>query len=200
MSDHLAFERAFWGDCTNTFAEDQKHYVYARFMGLGMEHWSITGPSGGSWQDLPVRIVDLGGGPSSMLLKVAHDVTGSMVLDPIEYPAWTQARYAHRGIRIHVGDAEDVIFAGFQEAWIYNCLQHTHDPQRIIRNALMAAPILRLFEWIDIPPHEGHPQMLTEALLNEWTGAKGTVMDLAESGCYGRAYGVVAQRVPALAA
>jgi SAM-dependent methyltransferase len=200
MSDHLRFEREFWGDCTNTFAEDQKHYVYARFMGLRDEWWRFV-DARPAWPAEGLRVLDIGGGPSSMLLKVAHDITGSMVIDPIEYPAWTQARYAQRGVRVFVGNAEDVIFAGFHEAWIYNCLQHTHDPQRIIRNALMAAPVLRLFEWIDIPPHEGHPQMLTEALLNEWTGGVGTVQELAESGCYGRGYGVVIdQRVPALAA
>jgi hypothetical protein len=45
-----------------------------------------------------------------------------------------------------------------------------------------------LFEWIDIPAHDGHPHELTEASLNEWIGQKGNVITLAESGCYGKAY------------
>jgi hypothetical protein len=67
-------------------------------------------------------------------------------------------------------------------------MQHAIDPGKIIDNAKKAAPVLRLFEWIDIPAHDGHPHELTEASLNEWIGQKGNVITLAESGCYGKAY------------
>ena len=32
--EDLEFEMSFWGDCTNTFGEDQKHYIYGNLMGL----------------------------------------------------------------------------------------------------------------------------------------------------------------------
>jgi hypothetical protein len=71
---------------------------------------------------------------------------------------------------------------------MYNCLQHAVDPPKIIRNALRAAPIFRIFEWVDVPAHEGHPHELTEVSLNRWIGQPGCTTNLSEFGCYGRAY------------
>ena len=173
------FEKDYWGDCCNTFDEDQKHYVYGRLMGLQQEHYSfITGRK---------RILDIGGGPTSMLLK-CKDLKEGKVIDPIQYPKWTMMRYLAKNINIEVIAGEDCIEYGWDEVWIYNCMQHAIDPGKIIDNAKKAAPVLRLFEWIDIPAHDGHPHELTEASLNEWIGQKGNVITLAESGCYGKAY------------
>ena len=91
-------------------------------------------------------------------------------------------------IDVHVDVGENVAESGYDEVWIYNCMQHAIDPERIIANAKAAAPLLRLFEWIDIPAHDGHPHELTEASLNKWIGGTGTVTYLSESGCYGKAY------------
>ena len=178
MEDY-EFEKEYWGDCCNTFDEDQKHYVYGRLMDLQRQHYSfvVNGK----------RILDIGGGPSSMLLKCV-DLKGGMVVDPIQYPDWTVDRYAAKNIHVSVDVGENVDETGWDEVWIYNCMQHAIDPQRIIENAKRAAPILRLFEWIDIPAHDGHPHELTEANLNEWIGARGNVIQLSESGCYGKAY------------
>lgn len=185
MQDDLVFERQFWGDCCNTFSEDQKHYVYARFLELI--------PRGYHFETAGKRILDIGGGPTSMLLKCVSLLEG-LVVDPISYPQWTVARYATKNIRVKVGRGEDVDESGWDEVWIYNCLQHTEDPERIIKNALAAAPVLRLFEWIDIPPHEGHPVALTKDLLDGWIGNEGIVADLNEAGCVGRGYGNVYKR------
>ena len=185
VHNELEFERQFWGDCCNTFGEDRKHYVYARFMELV--------PSGFHFDAKGKRILDIGGGPTSMLLKCTN-LGGGLVVDPICYPQWTVARYATKNIRVQVSGGEDVDERDWDEAWIYNCLQHTEDPKRIIKNALRAAPVLRLFEWIDIPAHEGHPVMLTKELLDEWIGHEGIVCELNESGCVGKAYANVWKR------
>ena len=185
MHDDLDFERQFWGDCCNTFSEDRKHFVYARFMEL--IPYGFHFDAGGK------RILDIGGGPSSMLLKCANLKEGHVV-DPIAYPEWTVSRYASKNIRVTVGRGEDIDECDWDEVWVYNCLQHTDDAERIIKNALSAAPVLRLFEWIDIPPHEGHPVMLTKDLLDGWIGNEGLVADLNESGCVGRAYANVYRR------
>lgn len=177
--DDYEFEKDYWGNCANTFDEDQKHYVYARFMGLARSHYSF--PVNGS------SIIDIGGGPSSMLLKTT-DLKRGKVVDPIAYPEWTRQRYAAHNIEVSVDVGENVTDTGYDEVWIYNCMQHAIDPGKIIANAKAAAPILRLFEWIDIPAHDGHPHELTEATLNEWIGREGNVVQLAESGCYGKAY------------
>jgi hypothetical protein len=91
-------------------------------------------------------------------------------------------------IEVDVKTGENVTDLWWDEVWIYNCMQHAIDPGLIIDNAKRAAKVLRLFEWIDIPAHDGHPHELTEKALNTWIGASGGVTTLAESGCYGKAY------------
>ena len=179
MSDDYEFEKAYWGDCCNTFDEDQKHYVYGNLMGLKRTHYSFDVGN--------KTILDIGSGPTSMLLKT-RNLKAGRVVDPIAYPQWTRDRYAMKNIDVVVDIGENVAESGWDEVWIYNCLQHAEDPERIIANARRAGAVLRFFEWIDIPAHDGHPWMLTEELLNQWIGAKGGTCQLAQSGCYGRAY------------
>jgi hypothetical protein len=122
-----------------------------------------------------------------MLLK-SKGLGRALVVDPLQYPQWTYARYHEHGVECLVMRGEDVSLRGFDECWIYNCLQHTDDPALIIRNALQAAKVLRIFEWVDIEPHDGHPQMITKKMLDEAIGREGKLVHLAESGCFGLAY------------
>jgi hypothetical protein len=183
MSDYT-FESQYWGDCCNTFDEDQKHYVYAKYMGLRRKGYSFD--VGGN------SIIDIGGGPTSMLLKTINLGQRGTVIDPLKYPDWIYARYAAKRITPIVIRGEDLIikhFAkGYDEAWIYNCLQHTDDPELIIKNALSAAKTLRIFEWVNVPAHDGHPIELTKNKLDEWIGKEGQTIMLADAGCFGRAY------------
>lgn len=188
-TNDLSFEAAYWGDCTNTFDEEQKHYVYARYMGLTRIGFSLNAGS--------KCVLDIGGGPVSMLLKCVHRGQACLVADPLmmQYPAWVRARYKTAGIPTPCAyRGEDLVAAfgnlkQFDEVWIYNCLQHVENPAKIIANAKALAPVLRIFEWINIPPHEGHPHMLTREKLDEWIGQFGQTTNLdGESGCYGEAY------------
>jgi len=179
MSNELHFEKSFWGKCCNTFQEDEKHYTYGHLMELKRKYYSFVLPN--------KSVMDIGGGPTSMLLK-CHGLTRGLVVDPIDYPSWTVERYNSMNIDVRVDFGENVTDTGFDEVWIYNCLQHTEDPEKIIHNARRAAPVLRFFEWIDIPAHEGHPHELKEDILNKWTGGKGGTCFLNENSCYGRCY------------
>ncbi len=180
MSEHEDFERSYWGDCCNTFDEEQKHFVYGYHMGLLINHYKFITPQ--------IRILDVGGGPVSMLLKATNLAEG-LVIDPMSYPRWTVDRYALKNIRVKVQPAEDMDESGWDEVWMYNCLQHTVDPHKIIRNCLKAGKKFRVFEWLDIPPHEGHPWMLTEESMNRWIGAPGKTVQLDNvGGCTGKAY------------
>jgi hypothetical protein len=189
----LEFEKSFWGNCCNTFDEEQKHYIYAKYMMLDRVAYSFNVNH--------KKILDIGGGPCSILLKSINLQYGA-VCDPIQYPQWVMDRYKIKGIDFILSKAEQCkqidlgisipntdLHTFWDEIWIYNCLQHTDDPENIVRRAVKRCMTLRIFEWIDIPPHEGHPHCLTEANLNEWIGKKpGGVVELAEGGCFGRAY------------
>lgn len=180
IQDEYDFEKSYWGNCCNTFDEDQKHYIYGNYMELSRHHYSFD--VGGK------KILDIGGGPSSMLLKCINLKQG-LVIDPIKYPQWTVERYKMNNIDVKVDLGENNNEIGWDEVWIYNCLQHVHDVKEIITKAKKSAKILRIFEWINIPPHEGHPIELTKELLDEYIGLPGSnTIELSEFGCYGTAY------------
>lgn len=184
--DDQEFERNWWGDCSNTFTEETKQLTYGYKMGLQVYS------NAGKWPCYNLNgksVLDIGGGPVSMLLKCENRGPDCTVVDPCAYPVWIDERYASAGIRYIQDRGENQLLnRKWNEAWIYNVLQHTEDPELIIYNARSVAPVVRIFEWIDIPAHEGHPQELKEEDLNKWLGGEGTTEWLNENGCHGRAY------------
>lgn len=180
------WEAEWWNNCANTFWEEVKQQVYAEKMGLIASdeygHYPVYDMKGKS-------IVDIGGGPVSMLLK-CKNIHG-VVIDPCSYPKWVEKRYKETGIIYLNRPAEQVEKLAnsiFDEAWIYNCLQHTVDPEQIIKNALKMAKVIRIFEWVDAGVSVGHPQNLTEKNLNKWLGGIGQVENIDRSGCHGKCY------------
>lgn len=179
------WEAAWWGDCTLTFGEEAKQLTYAHRMGL------TNTPFEGKWPcyDLDGRsVIDLGGGPVSMLLKT-RNATHRTVVDPCPYPAWVEERYREAGIWLSRQNAEDYWEARlYDEVWIYNVLQHVLDPARVIHTALEHGRLLRIFEWVNTGIDEGHPHTLTQQQLEEWIGAPGTVEHVNENGAVGTAF------------
>lgn len=183
--DHQSWEESWHGDCINSYWEETKQIVYAKRMGLEATtdngKYPVYDLKGNS-------IADIGGGPYSILLK-AINLGKSVVIDPCDYPAWTTHRYITKGIKVEKMPAEDYKSAKvFDEVWIYNCLQHTIDPEKIINNAKAISKIIRIYEWIDNGISIGHPHDLKEDLLNKWLGGVGKVEKMNESGCHGKAY------------
>lgn len=185
------YEANFWGNCANTYHEEQKQVAYALRMGLP-PIWDCVHPP---TFDLEGRsIIDIGGGPVSLLLK---SVNGGrcVVADPAPWPSWVRQRYKECGIEFWsmAGESESITGYSFEEAWIYNVLQHVQDPELVITNARSIAKVIRIFEWIDISAYEGHPHELARESLEKWLGAPGFVADVNEGGAVGRAfYGVFA--------
>jgi hypothetical protein len=180
------FEAGWWGSCQNTYGEETKQLVYARYMQLTAMDLGGPGPEidlGG------YSVIDVGGGPSSLLLK-CRNAGQAIVVDPCPYPAWVAERYLEAGIDfLHVpAEAYLSVAPMVDEIWIYNVLQHVEDPEFIVRMALERAKTLRIFEWLDIPPHPGHPQQLRQELLEGWLRMSGNTGFLNEGGAVGSAF------------
>jgi hypothetical protein len=62
-------------------------------------HWPLYDARGAT-------VLDLGGGPVSMLLKAVNLSVG-IVVDPGRYPEWIYARYEHAGVEYDRQAAED---------------------------------------------------------------------------------------------
>lgn len=133
-------------------------------------------------------VIDIGGGPVSLLLKCVNRGR-CVVVDPADYPEWVFRRYEECGIELWHGRAEDIDGGPhFDEAWIYNVLQHVDDPVLAIATARHHASVIRIFEWIGIDPYPGHPHRLEREDLDEWLDGMGYVAQVNENGAVGLAY------------
>jgi hypothetical protein len=182
------WETDWWGDCVNTYGEEEKQLLYANRMGLQMFHNKKSPYNINLGR---TSVIDIGGGPVSLLLKCVNG-SGLIVVEPMVMPGWVTERYAEASIVVRQGPGEELSpdeFDQIDEAWIYNVLQHTQDPERVIENARKIAKIVRLFEWIDTPANVGHPHSLSQAKLDEWLGGFGKVEELTgQANCFGNCY------------
>lgn len=183
------WEKSWWKNCSNTVWEDVKQMGIAPYLGLKIipnEYTNYRIPLNGQ------SIIDIGGGPSSLLLK-CDNYGQSMVVDPCSYPEWVKDRYAESGIKWIKAKGEDIngitaLEMIFDEVWIYNCLQHTEDPEKIIRNTQKLGKIIRLFEWINHGTNEGHLHSFTKEWFDKVLKGEGKTVKLSSNGLYGEAY------------
>lgn len=179
------WEAKWWGDCVNTIREELLQFTYAKRMGLEIFN---NGRSDFNIDLHGDSIIDIGGGPVSLLLKCVNGGVRTVV-DPCVFPMWIAARYACAGVNYITIPAESFKpRRDYQEVWIYNVLQHTISPKEVIENAKLAAHRIRIFEWIDAGISSGHPHELKEDQLNEWLGGKGTVEQIDEHSAIGKCY------------
>lgn len=182
-----AWEANWWGNCLNTFREEEKQMIYARLMGLNKYATNYYGQRG--WDFGSASVLDVGCGPVSILLK--SKAKRKVGVDPCPYPNWVKHRYEAATVEFYKVPAEDAKFGfgyTFDIGIIYNCLQHTIDPEKIIANMRKYCKVIHLFEWIDTGTSDGHLHNLTEENLNKWLGGEGKVTYLDEAGCVGLCY------------
>jgi len=152
------YERAWWGvePQSHWDEEVEKQETYARLMGLPAD------------LDMGTRtILDVGCGPVSMLLRTTHG--GAVGVDPLTMSEETKTKFAGANIALHQSKAEDFEPAQrFDEGWMYNCLQHVDEPNKVMAMLVRSADCVRIFEWIDLPMCEGHPHTLRVEQFEHW--------------------------------
>lgn len=121
-------------------------------------------------------ILDVGGGPCSILLHSQNfKKPDSTVVDPIYslHPEHSERlnqikkRYADQNITFENRMAEEFLLSlsndyMFDEVWIYNCLQHVYEPDKILLNCLKHTKTLRLAEYINCPTDTAHLHIFDE--------------------------------------
>lgn len=187
------WEKDWHDNCVNSLNEELKQLVYAEKMGLKLT------PNAKTPYNIELNrksILDIGSGPYSLILKCNnYNRFRTYVVDPLmsEYPRFVRTRYKELNINTITSSGESILeqisedFI-FDEVWLYNVLQHTYDPELIIKNARKLGKIIRIFEWINTSVNVGHLHTLTEDNLNKWLGGYGKVERLNERGCYGDCY------------
>ena len=113
--DDQKWEQNWWGDCLNTWGEEQKQRHYAKCMGLR----ELSNSQFSFYYDLGGKsILDIGGGPVSLLLKCVNRGV-SKVADPLNYPYWIEQRYRFASIKYTQEKGEDLLLdRGYDEVWI----------------------------------------------------------------------------------
>lgn len=166
-------ELNYWGNCYNyrTWCEFSKGEMYAREIGLTAEY-GVEGELNMQGKS----VIDIGGGPVSMTLRCFNS-RQLTVVDPCNWPPSVQRRYDRYGIKLIKMPAESLtpdIVGVAEEAWLINLLQHVQDPALVIERCKCMAKVIRIFDWLNIPPDGGaHPRMLTaEGILNWFLGCK----------------------------
>jgi len=137
-------------------------------------------------------VLDVGGGPVSMLLKLPKTDKKRTVIDPLAYPSWVMERYKSAGITYIQDKGENILKHAtpnsYDEVWMYNCLQHTINPRKIVEALEIVGSTLRIFEWVEKPTDEGHLHTLHKSELDYWLGREGKVLELNQNYCHGQAY------------
>ena len=183
-------ETLFWGNCydKNAFNEIVKQPTYIRLMGLAPD-WD---------EDIQLygkTILDIGGGPWSILLRCVGLGIPCMVVDPCNFPSSVRRRYRVYGIQFSQIKAEDLpINLFFDEIWIYNCLQHVENPDTIIKYALSHSKTLRIAEWLNTEINDMHPHTFTyEWFVERFKGYKseGGIYLASENECFGKMLGAI---------
>ncbi len=165
-------ELDFWDTCTQTYVEETKQFFYATRMKLGFVDYPLS-----NIDFHGKSILDIGAGPTSLLLK-SFNYSKATALDPLmdKFPSWVKDRYKSVGIEPVAMPAEEIDPNWkYDEALIYNVLQHTIDPELIIQKALRVGKIVRIFEWLDVPTDDKHPHLLKREKLDKWLGKPGMV-------------------------
>jgi 2-polyprenyl-3-methyl-5-hydroxy-6-metoxy-1,4-benzoquinol methylase len=159
-------------NCANSYNEETKQYDYANRMGLNEFKISRFGSVGWDFKDNTV--LDVGGGPYSLLLK--SKAKRMVVLDPCEYPNWTMTRYKECGVEYLKEKAEEMKFdKPFDIVLCYNVLQHVENPEEIVKRMRKYSKLIYFFDWLGIGNTPGHPHILEEEKLNKWLGGIGKI-------------------------
>ncbi|HUV93922.1 MAG TPA: glycosyltransferase [Anaerolineae bacterium] len=176
MSESLRAEQKWWGNCVNTVAEETKQLQYAKRMGLNQYHAQGTGLYIPPFDLRGQSVLDIGGGPVSLLLKCVN-LGKAVIIDPGEWPRWVMDRYSAAGIEYVQRPAEGAdLGEKFDEVWLYNVLQHVESPEAVIATALRHGRTVRVFEWLGVPSDTKHPHCLVKADLDRWLGVNGATM------------------------
>lgn len=148
------WEKEWWGDDPNSErwakeAEKQKFYAEQMLLTPGIAK--------------DKSVLDMGGGPISMLLWSRHGK--SVVVDPMPVQEGRKEHYHASGIEYIHSQGEDYsVITRHDEGWMYNCLQHTTDPKLVLLTLTASCKLVRIFEWLHTPRDTGHPQSLDEMI------------------------------------
>jgi len=141
----------------------ENHIFIGGFMGLEFEDNKVSNARG-------KRIIEYGAGVVGYTVR-SDNLGPSFAVEPLNMPQWVKDRYEQHNIKFiqAPGEIVNLDFLGLteklDESWMAGVLQHVLDPIAILENMANTANLVRISEWVDLPPHEGHPWTVTEDMI-----------------------------------
>lgn len=188
-----AFERECYAQnlkITENNSEILKQNTYAKLLGIEI----------GSDDKIDLKnkkILDVGCGPISMLLRCKH-FSEAVGIEPNDYGEETDLIYQkHNVTKLKICAEELNLQQQYDEIWMYDVLQHVYNPTLVLQNIKHAGNILRIFEWIDMPAYKGHPHILSQKIFIEALELKKSdfrVLDIDTPHLKGRAIVIIKRR------
>jgi hypothetical protein len=156
-TDAQEWEKSWWHNSGMIHDERYKSSRVWSLWGYGLKEMNFG------------TVVDLGCGPCGILTsRNANDERFSCekgyAVDPIDYSAIAYPPLPN--VEVVKSTAEDFYPGRDVDAtFIYNCLQHTIDPGLILAKARSYSKEIYIFEWINIPPYQGHLHTITSSMV-----------------------------------
>ncbi len=123
-------------------------------------------------------VVDLGGGPTSLLLR-CRNFSKAIVVDPLPMTDTVKKRYKEHGIELISLPAEEFMYPQkFDEVWNYNCLHHVMDPDQILQNAKQNCKTLRIYEILNTRIDSMHLYSFNADYFHRMLGPGGNVKNM----------------------
>jgi hypothetical protein len=125
-------------------------------------------------------VVDLCGGPSSLLLR-CKNFSKAIVVDPGDFPDYIANRYKAKGIDWVKMPAEEFVYdKTYDNIFLYNALPHVFDAKLIVENAKKFSRKIRVCESIHAGTDDQHFYDLSQEFLEYLFEQKGIVKDMFE--------------------
>jgi hypothetical protein len=127
-----------------------------------------------------LNILDVGGGPSSILLRTNNlrgnqhnGIKNGVVIDPLIITEHQKLRYEYYGIEYIQDQSENIDKyyseeGYFDECIIYNCLQHVLDPIKILDKITFISKRIRIAEPLNIPTDNMHLHMFSKKYFDDY--------------------------------
>jgi len=114
-------------------------------------------------------IAEVGCGPYPSVLYCSYSL--AVLYEPLGYDALRVAAVDKEGVVWFQQAFEDVIRPPHtDELWLFNCLQHVRDPEKVVEKAKETSRVIRFFEPIDFGTSEPHPHTFSIDDFTRWFG------------------------------
>lgn len=189
----ISLESDYWDRYSSEIHTVIQQERYLENLDIYKDYSGIHGKSSMDLDFKGKKVIDIGGGPCSILLranggkrrelnptieswgvdKSTTKTANGVVIDPVICSEYVKIRYNYFNIDFINDDAESLYkyyneINYFDEAIIYNCLQHVMNPVEILDQVIKVSKKIRICEPINVPTDALHLHTFTSGYFEKY--------------------------------